>query len=486
MSNFKSSEILSKIDTGKTVVLSFHYPTEDVIKSLNSLFANILAKNDLIYLVDTIITATREIIINAVKANAKRIYFDKMRLDIKDKFQYQEGILQFKNSIVGNLEVIENDLKQSEYKVFIAIKRIDGGFKISVINNTPILPEELERVRLRMDKAKEYNDFTDAYEDVYDSTEGAGLGIVLVSLLLKNSGISLDSFKITSDGKSTQCQMIIPKVLKPVEIITSVRKEIMEQVQGLPTFPDNIVQLQRLCHDPESNISDIAQRIMVDPALTSDVIKLANSAGFLTVKRTESINEAVMTIGLKNLNSILMTTSARKILDKRFKKFEQIWEHCNRVAYYARNIALKFRLFKIVENVYLAGLLHDFGKIVLLSTNLELTNWIADTVNDRKIRTSTVLEEISIGISHSTIGELIARRWNFPEFLVEAVRLHHSPLMAGPDYKDIVYVLCGIEKKKYHYNYLEDEVLERFSIQEPTVFQTFHTELQARIVNESK
>ncbi|HPA72855.1 MAG TPA: HDOD domain-containing protein [Spirochaetota bacterium] len=487
----KASELIYKIERGEPVNIAFFYPDQSVMKALNSFFAKILAKMDMVYLLDTLVTIQREVIINATKANAKRLYFQEEKLDINDPSQYERGMTNFRQSIVGDLEKAREKLARSSFKVRIRIQKVPKGMLFSVTNNAPILPEEVRRIKLRMEKARGYNDFSEAYEDVYDSTEGAGLGIVLVTLLLKNSGIGVDSYTIAGEGASTRCDMVIPSEIRPLEITTNIKKEILNQVKGLPTFPKHIIELQRLCGDPDATIGEISKRIMMDPSLTSDVLKLSNSAGFITSKRIEQVNEAVMTIGLKNLNAILTASSARRILDQRFSKFEQIWNHCNKTAYYARFLAMKFRLPKITEGVFLTGLLHDLGKIVLLSTNLELTNWIADVVNNRKIRTSTIMEEVSIGISHSSIGDLIAGHWSFPEYLADSIKCHHAPLNAKNEFRDYVYItylanmFCGVESRKYDYHYLEGDVLDRYGIADVEEARKLHEEIKGRYETDS-
>lgn len=478
------AELSAKLEQGEPIDLSFSYPTDSIIKSFNAIFAKVLGRYDIMFLLDTVTTIIREILVNAVKANAKRIYFEKLNLDINDHHDYEEGMKNFKKNVVGNLETIENDLNQSRYRINTVIRAGKDGIEITVINNASILPEELARIYLRMEKAQEYNDFADAYEHIYDDTEGAGLGIVLTTLLLKNSGIDAKSYGIDSDGKVTRSSFTIPFQLKPVPITTEIKTQIIREVKGLPTFPKNILELQTLCRDPESSMGKITGKIMVDPALSADVLKLSNSAGFITGKRVENLNEAVIIIGLKNLSAILTATASRRILDQRYSRFEQIWNHCNRGAFYARQLALRARMGKFVEHSFLAGLLHDFGKIVLLSINAKVTNWIADIVKNRKIRTSTVMEEVSIGISHSAIGEMIARKWNFPDYLVEAIQYHHSPLIASQENRDLVFatylanMLCGIETKRYHFYFIEDQVLERFGLQKEEDFVRFHDNLK--------
>ncbi len=479
-----TSENAAKVARGEPFSFSFHYLSEDVVRYINALFAKILASMDQIFLLDTFITIIREVCINAVKANAKRVYFRTIGIDIDDRDRYPEGIELFKKNVIGHFETMEAGLKSSDYRVSFSIKKDQKGLVVQVLNNSIILPEEMARISMRMEKARYYEDFTEAYEEIYDDTEGAGLGIVLTVLLLKNSGIGVENYRIIRGEKDTKTLLAIPFELRPQEITTTIKKQILAEVEGIPTFPKYITELQQLCANPESSIGEISGKITVDPALSSDVLKLANSAGFISGKRIETMPEAIKNIGLKNLNAILLATSARSILDKRYSRFEQIWAHCNQVAFYARRIAMKYRLTRMVENAFLGGLLHDLGKIIMLSTDLGTTNKIADIVKDRKIRTSTVMEEISVGISHAHIGEMIALKWGFPDYLVESIRCHHTPLNAEEKHRDIVFIiylaniLCGIESRRYQLYYAEDEVLARFALSSDAAFNELHAELK--------
>jgi len=461
-----TSELTSKVFKGEEVALRFRYPTDEILLTINSLVAKILGNIDLIYLLDTIITILREILLNAVKANAKRIFFANQDYQIAIEGDYSLGMKEFKTKVINDLDSFSRELSVSTYSVLFKVKKTDTGITISVKNNIPIHPEELKRIKLRIKKAVASRDFTEVYEDVYDASEGAGLGITLIILLLRNAGIESSNFSIITDADSVTATVTIPFQLRPEETITKIKQDILQQVKALPTFPENILHLQGLCRNPKASIEDIAKGISADPALTAEVLRLANSAGFITGKRVKNINEAVMIIGLKNLEAILTVAAARKILDKRYKKFEQIWSHCNRTAFYSRAIAAEIGLPTITDQVSISALLHDIGKIILLSTDQDLVNKVSKLVENRKIRSSTIMEEIAIGISHSTIGALMANKWNFPDYLVEAINYHHTPLHADSSYKKIVSVVylanifAGIETKKYDLSYIEAEVMD--------------------------
>ena len=478
-------QIYEKIAKSEPVKLSFKYVTDDLLMFINSILTRELAKHDLQYLIYSIITILRELIVNSLKANAKRIFFENNNLDINNPSDYKAGVERFKEEIIGDFDSIKDEILSNSHNINFNISEESDSLLFTIKNSVPIIPEELIRINSRIDIAVQLANFSDIYDKIEDETEGAGLGIALIVMFLKSMGIAPSSFTIKSDNKVTVASVQIPYMLKPVEVVTTVKNRILKEITGIPTFPENIITLLQMCSDPDADIDRIAQTIKLDVSVTSDVIKLANSAGFITGQRVEDINRAVMKIGLKNLKFILLASNARKIMESRYNKFKEIWEHCNRVAFYARQIALNFKLpGGVADNAYIAGLLHDLGKVILLAVDMDSVRKIAEIVNDRNIITTTVMEELSIGISHAEIGLLVSEKWNFPEFLAQIIRHHHSPLSIPVEFRDVgfcVYLanmIVGIEKRKYYYYYIEELVLERFRIKDETELIKFNQSLK--------
>lgn len=476
----KTSKLSGQVLNGEPIKLSFHYNNREINRFLNALFTKILSQTDMLYLQGTIENVLREMIVNAVKANSKRIHFKKLNLNISDPDHYEEGMLSFKNYMVEAVDILPDELKENGFRVELVLKKEVGGFRIIVRNNSGLLPFEQERIKMRIDKAREYNDFAEIYLDIADDQEGEGLGIPLTMLFLKNSGIGEKSFSIVSDGSFTQSAFTIPMKTQSRAITRVIEIKIVDEVKDLPTFPENILELQAMCRRENVTIGELSKKISLDPALTASVLKLSNSAGFITSKKIESVAEAVKIIGLRNLNSILIASSAKKIMDERFSTFKDVWNHCNKAAFYSRLLAQKTGMNKISDMAFLSSLLHDLGKIILLSTNRELSDQIEKISTNRQMRTSTVLEEVSMGISHSTIGKMIAEKWNFPSYIKEAIAYHHSPLSASEENRDVVYLtylansLCMIEESKFDYFYLEDDVLERYGLDSEERFREMH------------
>ncbi|HPS58692.1 MAG TPA: HDOD domain-containing protein [Spirochaetota bacterium] len=477
--------IFNKIENREAVRISFKYASDDMLILINSILARVLIRNDQLYLMNSLLTMVRELVVNALKANAKRIYFSKKNLDINNPEDYLKGGISFKEEIIGDFDFIRGDIIQGEFSVSLSIIPGEDNTVISIRNNAAILPIEQQRINKRLALAAKCENFADIYNEIEDDTEGAGLGLVLIIMFIKSLGLQVSAFGISSDDDSTISSITIPSRLKPAEVTTPVKKHILKEIDGIPTFPDNVIKLLNMCASEEASIDEIALGIKRDVALSTDVLRLSNSAGFITTNKVDDIGVAILKIGLKNVRSILIASTARKILESRFKMFEEIWEHCNRTAYYSRMILVKKKKSRDAENAYMAGLLHDLGQIILMSVDMNSIKKISYITRDRGIINSTVMEEIAIGISHAEIGAMVAEKWKFPQMLVDIIRFHHSPLRISPEYSETGYavylanMLCGIEKHKYFFSYLEDRVLEFFGINSEKDLAELHASLKS-------
>lgn len=476
----KTSQLAEKLESGDPVVLSFFYHNKFNVQFLNSFITKILSPNNQLYLRDFLLSVLKELIVNAVKANSKRLYFSLKNLNLNDSEEYSHGMKEFKSYILDKKSEIEEELRNANLRVRICVKKNNSGLSFVVLNDCQMFQDEMQRVRERIEKAKQYNDFSEIYEEICDDSEGEGLGLLLTVLFLKNAGINPNTLAIKSTTIGTQASFIVPKNIKSEIQQFKITNKILEEINELPSFPENIIELIRMCKRDDVHIKHIAQRIMSDPALSISVLKLANSAGFITRKRIDNVFEAVNIIGLKNLNIILIASSAVNIMTNRYSSFREVWNHCNRVAFYARTLAIQKGFVKLADHAFLAGLLHDLGKIILLSTTLKLVEWIADITKNREMRTSTVIEEISIGMSHAAVGAAIAEKWNLPHYIIETVKHHHAPLCCDPSFANIVAIVylanlfAGIETGKYEYSYVEDDVLELLGIQGEKAIETLH------------
>ncbi len=473
------------INNDESFYIQFSSFTPDVEATIIKIIHRYLERYDIIYIKNTIITVAKELINNAIKANVKRLYFKLKNLDITKPEDYRNGMDTFKtDTFHGDTEEIFDKLNKSKLVVRVSFKTTENHIHINIINNIPILDSELSKTNSRIKKAYKYNDIAEAFEDVLDDSEGAGLGLIMALMLLKNSGLSSESFRIYRKNDLTIATLAIPQRMTQPESRIKITEEILKEIKEIPAFPENIVEIQKLCSNPEATMRMIADSISRDPGLTTSILKLANSAGYVTVKRVESIEEAVKIIGIKGINTLLVATGVHKIIDTRYKKFENIWKDSYKKAFYAQKIALQLKMNKLGEFVYLAALLSDIGKIIMLSIDPESVNKIKEIAGFQGLNSSDLLEEISVGISHSSLGAMICQKWKFNDTLVTTVDLHNKPHLAPDQNRQLIYIVyladvyVEAENKKTRFEIIDEDVLEYFNLSEKEEFERLHKVLK--------
>ena len=472
------------IKNGEDFYVQFSVLSPEVEEVLIKTLHRYLESYDILYMKDMLLTVIKELVNNAIKANAKRLYFKLKNLDINQSDEYRAGMETFKEEVFISPGDFLDQLSQAKLIVRVFFKVLPDTLRISVINNIPILEEELKKVEARVKKAYVYSDISEAFDDVLDDSEGAGLGLIMALILFKNVGFPREAFSITTDGKLTVAKIIVPKKPDPTEFHATIAAELMEELENIPSFPENIIEIQRLCANPESTVKEIADSIMRDPGLTTAILKLANSAGYVTIKRIETIEEGVKIIGTKGISTLLVAHGVQKVLDTRYKKFETIWKNSYRTAFYAQRIAMQLKRTKTSEFAYLAALLSDIGKIVLLSIKPEKINRLIELTGNKNIIDTNLLEEITLGISHSTLGSLICKKWKFNEALVKVIEFHHRPHMAPDKYRELVYmtylayVFSEIENRNMRFEILDEDVLEYFHLTDKKNFDMLHNILK--------
>lgn len=464
-----SEEVLKQLQSGEDVTIKYQFVSESITQEVYAMLIHILGEIDKLYLVEVVYTVIKEALMNATKANAKRQYFLSKNLDITNPTQYFQGMNGFREEIIMKWNDQEDNLIGSKYFIALRMRIKNKEMMILVENNAPLLPEEQERIQKRIDSAKIYNDLAEAFMDMGDTQESAGLGIILSQLLLKNSGIGQEKFKITSTAKETRVSLLIPENTVPLEISNKIKTKILNEMDGLPPLPQSLTKIINLCNNPDSDLNVIASEIEKNPALSADILKLSNSAGFMSRSRVNTILQAVKVVGLKNIRNLLYVTGVRKVMEGQYGKIQEVWDHSNRTSYYARYISNESGRLKIGDIVAVGGLLHDLGKLLLLSIEKNLFNKLIAYQKGKEMNNSTLLEEISLGISHASLGAQLAKKWDFPEDLITIIDYHHKPFVTPEPYKEIVelvYIanmMSDVQDAKRGYFTIDPGILKKFT-----------------------
>lgn len=488
MENFEN--IKQQVIKENEIEITFRYITDEDLQQIYSLLQNILQKVGKIYLCEYIFMMLKEILVNSIRASAKREYFARNSLNPENPEDYKIGIVKFKNEIILNWSDHVGFLNHSKY--FIVLRfTFSGDVVIEVINNSPLVEHERSRIEARLNAADKYKNILEAYSDLSDSQESAGLGIVMTILLLKSIGLEKSSFKIETKDGNTISSISIPGQIIPVEIVSEVRDRILREVDMLPSLPKSLQKIMEMCNSENLDFVKLAAEIEKNPALSADLLKLSNSSSFMTRTSVNTILQAIKIVGSDNVLNMLYAVSSYKVIKEKFPRMEKEWAHANKTSIFAVKIAEDFGIGNL-ESINVGALLHDIGKILLLSVEGELFNSIQVLIKNLQMDNSRALEEASIGISHSELGTLLANKWNYPEELSAIIKYHQDPFSAPDNYKrsvEVVYlanILANKMETEVNFYSFDLDVLHSFNIYSIEDFNAFHYKLESHFISNNK
>jgi putative nucleotidyltransferase with HDIG domain len=391
---------------------------------------------------DYLIYCINELSTNAKKANTKRVYFAEKKLNINDSQDYETGMKNFKEETLSNIDYYLKLQKEAGLYVKIIMQIKGSDIIVEIRNNSEMTKTEYKRVFDKIARSQQFTSLEEALSQVLDESEGAGLGLVIMILMLKKVGLDDKNYDIMVENGETITRIVMPIETKAQEQIDSLTDDIVSYIDTLPQFPENISQIERLLNDPSSKLSTIASHISNDVALTTDLLKLVNSAAFALSKKCTSITEAVKLVGLRGIKNLLFSVGTIQILGCTTEEQKELWEHSYKTAFFSYNLARNFLHNRIVmEDAYVCGLLHDLGKIIFSIMHPDFLKKIQSFKTEHDIP-DKVFDSLLSGINHPEIGAALADKWNFPTSLITSIRFHHCPEKAPEEYRVLASTVC--------------------------------------------
>ena len=211
----------------------------------------------------------------------------------------------------------------------------------------------------------------------------------------------------------------------------------IENIDTLPTIPGALKKLLKVFENQKVSLSEIGNFISSDPVLATKVLKMVNSPVYGFPGRISSVSQAVILLGLNVVKGLLLGVSVFELMQR---SMIGLWEHSMGCSMAARLIAKKKGL-KEPEEVSIAGLLHDIGKVIMILQFHEHYGYAMKQAEDRNIVISEA-EESVFAITHADAATWMTQKWRFPGNLIEIIRYHHKPHLSKivPVETAIVYI----------------------------------------------
>jgi len=208
---------------------------------------------------------------------------------------------------------------------------------------------------------------------------------------------------------------------------------LVNKTMELPTIPEVLVRLNDVIASEDSSADDVAKVISVDPAVSTNVLRIVNSAYYGLQVRVSSIGLAVSIMGFSMTKKVALKAAVFSVFGKNKKPTEHFdpiafWKHSIFSGVAARTLGLESSRFTAThaEDLYICGLLHDIGKIIMFEKAAEqYTQVLAEAA--RSGRPEIEIENEIFGFSHADVGSVLGVKWFLPEDLTIGIRYHHAP-----------------------------------------------------------
>jgi putative nucleotidyltransferase with HDIG domain len=206
-------------------------------------------------------------------------------------------------------------------------------------------------------------------------------------------------------------------------------EQLVERVDRLPVMAPIHARLMRMVRDAQVSAPELSEAISSDPSLTAQVLRLANSAARGVPGGVRTVSHAVRVLGFETIAKQVLAPALRVLKGPAESvgplDFGAFWRHSVAVAAGARVLARRLSHHDD-EALFVAGLLHDIGRLVMAQRVPEALASAMDLA--WRLRVPLVAaERTTIGFTHCRVGEGVATRWDLPDLVVDAVAFHHEP-----------------------------------------------------------
>lgn len=244
------------------------------------------------------------------------------------------------------------------------------------------------------------------------------------------------------------------------------RKQIEKFINKMPSLSTTVGKVMEICSRTDASPNELNKVISLDPVLTGQVLKLINSAYYSLINKVTSLTRAITMLGLNTVKNMALSTAIIKSVSgaKKSKVLptKKFWAHSIGVGVSTKLLAKELDIPVMErEELFVAGLLHDLGKVPFGDEYIEVLNR-AKTEQ----RSLFEIEKEILGMDHQEVGELIAKKWKLNDFITACIVNHHDPSAVREEFrlKVALVALGNIYSNIFDFGYAGDPYPEESEI----------------------
>ena len=218
-------------------------------------------------------------------------------------------------------------------------------------------------------------------------------------------------------------------------------RKVVDGAKDLPALTPVVKKLIEMIKNPSASATDVGELISKDVALCATTLKLVNSPFYGLSQKVDRVTHAIVIMGFGRVKNIVLGISVLETLKSQRGvnfDFTGLWEHAIATAIAAEALATRIGS-AYVDEAFVAGLLHDQGKLILFKQFPVEFAHVQRLIDQREMLMQEAELEV-LGINHALIGTWLAEKWKFPEHLTAAIRMHHNPSMAR-QHRELVWLV---------------------------------------------
>jgi len=248
-------------------------------------------------------------------------------------------------------------------------------------------------------------------------------------------------------------------------------KTIQRYIEKMPSLSTTVTKVLEVCNKPNVSPNDLNKIISFDPVLTGNVLKLINSSYYSLPNHITSLTRAIIVLGINTVKNLSLTTAVLCSVKKKSKaKFsmDKFWAHSLCVGVTAKALAAEYKIpVNQREEFFLAGLLHDLGKIPMAQCFPDDYSQCITLAEEKNIPLHEA-EHIIFGFNHQLCGLTIAKKWKLSDNIISVLKNHHALDDTNDEYKTLT--LC-VALANLYANIFNMGTMDNYSINDADVLE---------------
>ena len=445
------------------------------------------------HLKDALIFCLGELLTNAKKANTKRVYFEEKGLDINNPKDYEEGMKDFRNETFDNINYYLEMQRKAGLYVKIVLQLKEDKIYIEIRNNALLNDYEKERIKDKLDSVQQYKSMDEVIGTVLDQTEGAGLGIIIVILMLQKVGLSKENYQVFTEDDETVTRIILPgneNIFAAVEIMSY---ELAYMIAKIPVIKSQFSVINALVSAPELDRKAIKQIIREDIGLAL----LAQKYGQEKEPAAMGVKKCISLLSDDELRYIYSDSNPSIRLIDNTPLLENLCFHAQRTAYFVYNLFKNYeeKMNKAEELnadvMYSLGLFNTLGFAILETQTEEQRDYMQELSQQYEEDWKKIIDVFNFGNTANYIKRIYAKKFQMPAFATYIISCWNTRRGKLPERLafavDILYMaemMQFYDEKVVDFYQVDKNILRTYGISDEKQFKTMITQMKTSLDND--